>query len=88
MTGDSNTPHYRFVSRRVERVAEAMTSGGYDPDYPRDIISDALHYAVSEGLDPIQELRMAEHHFRSETHDPGDGINEDGDELTVSEVQA
>lgn len=88
MTGDTNTPQYRFVFRRAQRVADAMTSGGYNPDYPRDIISDALHYAVSEGLDPIQELRMAEHHWRSETHDPGDGMNEDGDELTVSEVQA
>ena len=88
MAGDSNIPYYRFVSRRVERVAEAMASKEYDPDYPRDIIADALHYAVSQGIDPMDELHAAEDHFLSETHDCGDGMNEDGDELTVSEVQA
>jgi hypothetical protein len=89
MSANTDTTPQLFVPRRAERAADAMSSGTYDLGYPRDIISDAMHYAASLGLDPLSELSMAEHHFRAETLDTGDGTNEDGDDLArAPEVEA
>jgi len=77
----SDTERAPYVERRAERCADAMASGTYDLDYPRDIISDAMHYAVSIGRDPMVELDAAAGHFRAETLDTGDGTNEDDDHL-------
>jgi len=80
MSASDTTP---FVKYRAERVADAMASGTYDPKYPRDIISDAMHYAASIGRDPFVEIDAAIEHFRAESLDTGDGTNEDGDTLEV-----
>lgn len=70
-----------FVQRRAERAAEAMASAGFDLDYPRDLISEAMHLAASMGLDPFAEVEGAADHYRAEVHDVGDGENEDGDTI-------
>lgn len=69
------------VAWRAERAAEAMASAGFDLDYPRDLISEAMHLAASMGLDPFAEVAAGADHYRAEVHDTGDGTNEDGDTI-------
>lgn len=77
-----------YVEYRAQRCADAMASGGYDLDFPRDVITDAMHYTASLGLDPFAEVSTALGHFRAESTDTGDGMNEDGDALTTRKVDA
>jgi hypothetical protein len=77
------TPRHAWVDFRASRCGDAMSSGTYDLEYPRDIISDAMHYAASIGLDPFAEIDAAIGHYRAESTDTGDGMNEDGDTLEV-----
>jgi hypothetical protein len=78
------TPRHAWVDSRASRCADAMAYGRYDTDYPRDVISDAMHYAASIGLDPFAEVDAAIGHYRSESTDTGDGTNEDGDPVEVT----
>ena len=84
MEAGDTTPRPAWVDSHADRCADAMSAGRYDADYPRDMITAAMHYAASIGLDPLAEVDAAIGHYRSESTDTGDGTNEDGDPVEVT----
>ena len=86
MKGKRTSTEYPHVARRAEHAANLFDCYIYDPDYPRDVISDVMHFAAAQGMDPMAEVEQARKHFLAETEPAFAGvINEDGD--TVENVE-
>lgn len=79
MSGSSRDAHIEHRAERAFRYC--ILAARYGPDCPQDAISDLMHYAAQYGDDPFEVVALAVEHYRAETHDTGDGTNEDGDAI-------
>lgn len=71
---------FSFVRRLADKGAQ-LTTNGYDPDCPRDVVADLCHYCASIGIDPEEEVARGIDHYLAEATPQFDGLNEDGDRV-------